>query len=65
MLSVAHWGHEAKHKLLKKMLHIGDNVAHWGVVASFILPIENQKIMLKDTNRVGGIGRLEIATSSR
>ena len=31
MLSVAHWGHEAKHKLLKKMLHIGDNVAHWGV----------------------------------
>ena len=31
MLSVAHWGHETKHKLLKKMLHIGDNVAHWGV----------------------------------
>ena len=31
MLSVAHWGHEAKHKLLKKLLHIGDNVAHWGV----------------------------------
>ena len=32
-------------------------------VATFILPIENQKTMLKDTNRVGGIGRLEIATS--
>ena len=31
LLSVAHWGHEAKHKLLKKMLYIGDNVAHWGV----------------------------------
>ena len=30
-LTVAHWGHEAKHKLLKKMLQIGDNVAHWGV----------------------------------
>ena len=28
-LTVAHWGHEAKHKFLKKMLHIGDNVAHW------------------------------------
>ena len=27
-LSVAHWGHEANHKLLKKALHIGDNVAH-------------------------------------
>ena len=30
-LSVAHWGHEANHKLLKKVLHIGDNVAHQGV----------------------------------
>ena len=24
-----HIGGEAKHKFLKKMLHIGDNVAHW------------------------------------
>ena len=32
-------------------------------VATFILPIENQKIMFKDRNRVSGIGRLEIATS--
>ena len=23
LLSVAHWGHEAKHKLLKNMMHIG------------------------------------------
>ena len=42
-LTVAHWGHEAKHKFLKKMLHIGDNVAHWGVahwgVAHWVHPV--------------------------
>ena len=27
-LSVAQRVHEVKHKLLKQMLHIGDNVAH-------------------------------------
>jgi len=37
-LTVAHWGHEAKHKFLKKMLHIGDNVAHWGV-AHWVHPV--------------------------
>ena len=37
-LSVAQRGHEAKHKLLKKMLHIGDNVAHQGV-AHWVQPV--------------------------
>ena len=37
-LTVAHWGHEAKHKFLKKMLHIGDNVAHLGV-AHWVHPV--------------------------
>ena len=37
-LTVTHWGHEAKHKFLKKMLHIGDNVAHWGV-AHWVHPV--------------------------
>ena len=37
-LSVAQRGHEAKHKLLKKMLHIGDNVAHQGV-AHWVHPV--------------------------
>ena len=37
-LTVAHWGHEAKHKFLKKMLHIRDNVAHWGV-AHWVHPV--------------------------
>ena len=54
-----------------KVTHILSRLSVWiynlirllTIVATFILPIENQKIMLKDTNRVGGIGRLEIATS--
>jgi len=37
-LTVAHWGHGAKHNILKKMLHIGDNVAHWGV-AHWVHPV--------------------------
>ena len=45
-LSVAHWGHGAKHKFLKKMLHIGDNVAHWGV-AHWVHPVyESSRIIL-------------------
>ena len=26
--NIIHWGHEAKHKLLRRVLNIGDNVAH-------------------------------------
>ena len=32
--SVAQKGHGTKHKLLKKLLHIRDKVAHWGATGA-------------------------------